>query len=993
MGWKIILSVISCLIFVSCERDRDRDMPVKTPVKLKLYLEEKAVSRNAPQVNETAVTDLNIYLFNEEGKLTDYTYLDSPDTEVLLDIITDRDYTIYAVANTGRLSEKETVSDIKDIEGLHWEIEKAEDIVNSYGAVPMSGKVSRRLSGDTDTLSITLTRLLSKFRLIVDISGLDADISTFDVRKVCLRNINRRVGYFTESRAVAAGDVLSSGISVEGDDLERLFSTGVDFYLPENAQGDLLSGNTDEKTHIPPEQYRDLCSFVEFEVMYRNPEHYSDCLVFRYYLHDGSLLDNFDVERNTMYTCRTVFTGSAINENSWRIDATGMKDMVTSVSVSPASRTFTKEGEQFRYTASVLPLSAENPDVVWSSDNTDVATVAQDGTVTAVSDGTCTITATAADGSGKTGKAEAVVDIYRMPESISVTPEKVQMYVGETFGLRAEILPANTTDKGVYWKSSNNRVATVNEAGRITAVSNGTAVITAVSAVNSLEDFATVTVSDKVFRIEDLPDIIYPGYNSPATIKYTAEPQCTPVFTLSVISGRSDAASVKGNIITAHSIANYSGLTGMFRLTGTGNGITDTRTFQVSQGQIAIYGDYVMLLGAPKKFTVSHSVPSDVSVTWSSSNPSVADVSQDGTVTPKSTGSCRIQATSVTGASADMYVSVSEPYFTISDISLYEGTSADLKDHINSPSGVELEYRIVSGNNGNVSLSGTTLHALKRTSEDISIEVFVKGFPDVNKVASVNVLPAVSIALKDKDSRIVNTCGYSASMRDLSLLTTSLDFEVTKDIGAEHIWDIRDSEGNATDDLSIGYGNTLTASSEEAMGTYTVRAWDESRQFCSETVTVYVYRYLDYEVDLESVSYYEYLGSERYAITLRARWSTESLRTNSSYMDILSQLRLLTYPEYGSNFTGIDTYRGSIFADSYETLIKRSGNGVLRDLMTINERSYIRNSEEYDAVTVAGNEGVYLTLDSREFPDGRGYFFIKERDERFFNEDEYRDEY
>ena len=58
-------------------------------------------------------------------------------------------------------------------------------------------------------------------------------------------------------------------------------------------------------------------------------------------------------------------------------------------------------GNSEKLTATVTPENAANKDLKWASSDTSVATVAPDGTVTAVKAGTATITATAADGSGK----------------------------------------------------------------------------------------------------------------------------------------------------------------------------------------------------------------------------------------------------------------------------------------------------------------------------------------------------------------------------------------------------------------------------------------------------------------------------------------------------------------------------------------------------------------------------------------------------------------
>lgn len=95
------------------------------------------------------------------------------------------------------------------------------------------------------------------------------------------------------------------------------------------------------------------------------------------------------------------------------LTVTGCKDpdpvKVSSVSVTPANATLAIGGTK-QLQAAVLPADADNKSVTWSSNKEDVATVnASTGLVTAVAEGTATITATAADGSSKTGIATITV--------------------------------------------------------------------------------------------------------------------------------------------------------------------------------------------------------------------------------------------------------------------------------------------------------------------------------------------------------------------------------------------------------------------------------------------------------------------------------------------------------------------------------------------------------------------------------------------------------
>jgi len=149
---------------------------------------------------------------------------------------------------------------------------------------------------------------------------------------------------------------------------------------------------------------------------------------------------------------------------------------VSSVSLDKTSLSLT-EGESATLAATVKPDNATNKTVTWSSSNASVASVDASGKVTAVAEGTATITAKAGD---KTATCTVTVKKKVVAvSSVSLDKTSLELTVGETATLVATVIPDRATEKTVSWSSSSSSVATVDASGKVTAVAKGTATITA----------------------------------------------------------------------------------------------------------------------------------------------------------------------------------------------------------------------------------------------------------------------------------------------------------------------------------------------------------------------------------------------------------------------------------------------------------------------------------------------------------------------------------
>lgn len=173
--------------------------------------------------------------------------------------------------------------------------------------------------------------------------------------------------------------------------------------------------------------------------------------------------------------------------------------------LSPTSVTLSEEAvtmdcyDTIELTAEVSPGSALNKDVVWTSSDEDVATV-WDGSVTAWEAGTCTITATTSNGKS----ASCTVTVVLEPSSVWLSEYWVDLEVGETLTLTADVYPENATDTSVTWSSSDSSVATVSN-GIVTAVGEGSCEITATTS-NGVSESCTVDVSAATEPVTDPTD-------------------------------------------------------------------------------------------------------------------------------------------------------------------------------------------------------------------------------------------------------------------------------------------------------------------------------------------------------------------------------------------------------------------------------------------------------------------------------------------------------
>ena len=188
------------------------------------------------------------------------------------------------------------------------------------------------------------------------------------------------------------------------------------------------------------------------------------------------------------------------------------------------------DGEQPRGTVletalTILPDSATDRTIIWTSSDPSVATVDENGTVTCVNQGETIITAMAHNGL----TAEMPVTVFNPVEAITLNIEEKDLYAVEgqnTIQIIAEILPADATWQDLIWTSSDLTVLTVDETGLVTALKPGTAVVTA-TVPDPLAEEATVEIN---VLAKDITGMELP---EPEDVVYDAQPH-VPELTISI---------------------------------------------------------------------------------------------------------------------------------------------------------------------------------------------------------------------------------------------------------------------------------------------------------------------------------------------------------------------------------------------------------------------------------------------------------------------------
>ncbi len=332
----------------------------------------------------------------------------------------------------------------------------------------------------------------------------------------------------------------------------------------------------------------------------------------------------------------------------------------TTVTIEPASHTLEAIGDTLQLAAVVLDQyenAMADAAVTWSSGDEAVATVDEDGLVTAVDNGMAEITAQAGDAMGS-----AAITVAQAPASVTVAVETgttTLAAIGQTLQLTVSVSDANDypiDEPAVTWTSSDEAVVTVDQDGLVTAVGNGMADVVAMA--GDVSDMVSITVMETSEPVATTVTI-EPASHTLEAIGETV--QLAAVVLDQDENVMADAAVTWSSGDEAVATVDADGLVtavdnGMADITaqaGDAVGSAAITVAQVPAGiSIEVDAEATTLteVGQTLQLMVTVSDANDApisepAVTWTSSDEAVVTVDQDGLVTAVGNGMADVEAT------------------------------------------------------------------------------------------------------------------------------------------------------------------------------------------------------------------------------------------------------------------------------------------------------------------------------------------------------------
>lgn len=300
--------------------------PEQAMVRINFHEADVPVRSMSP--DEDKITDISLIIFDESGHAEDCIWLTRGSRTCTTDLVIDKKYTFCACANFGY---QIYASHIEELQDIRYHLAYPDEYKEG---IPMAA-VKEVLITEECIVDIDLQRLMAKISLRMDRSRLDRDVE-MNVRSARIGNCPRYAKPFTASKIEDNDDTFPTGYLLNDIQTAELnynigegLSSEVSLYMLENMQGPADGNIThdSEKVFEQKDKRSEVCSYIEMEIEYLSPEKASGekGLIYRFYL--GEDRNSFDVERNTHYHITVTPENNGLNDDGWRVDKSGLKDL------------------------------------------------------------------------------------------------------------------------------------------------------------------------------------------------------------------------------------------------------------------------------------------------------------------------------------------------------------------------------------------------------------------------------------------------------------------------------------------------------------------------------------------------------------------------------------------------------------------------------------------------------------------------------------------
>lgn len=561
------------------------------------------------------------------------------------------------------------------------------------------------------------------------------------------------------------------------------------------------------------------------------------------------MLSGYDMNKVGKQTVTVSYMGGTAY-----FDITVSPVKATGISLNKTTLKMNKGQTDSTLEATITPANVTDKTVTWRSSNTNIATIDENGVIRAVDKGTVNITAETEN--GKT--AVCVVTISNPAQSIAL--EDISLHVGESKTLVPTINPADTTST-LLWSSSNTSVATVDNAGKVTAVAPGVAQIRvdtsdgpyAVCTVDVDAPAKTITLSKKSKVMVDGEDVVLDVTIDPdnttdiitcyssddnvaeATLIYENErvfdASTQSMVTVPKVTGVQISAKKKGTAVVTVQSSNGK------------NAVCNVTVKQSISSLNMPETDIRLKVGKLADITLEVTPEQhDDKITWTSSDPETVSVTAAGRVKALQRGSATITATTQRGITASCTVTAYEIkvesrkaptctesgnkkyYYQLSDtiIGYFEDAACTQEISLNDTVLEALGHKYVESTiPATCTEEGYVVCKCSRCGDDyISSEIPALGHDYGQKTVAKKATPSAA----GKEEEICERCGLlkESTIARPSTMTLSETSYYADGTAKKPAVTVKDTSGNVISPVnySVTYSNNVNAGTAKVVVTF-----------------------------------------------------------------------------------------------------------------------------------------------------------------------------